>query len=94
MEEHTIKVAIADRVYPQKVSEDREAAIRKAARNVDEVIRAFTVQYREVSQLDIATIVALNAEVECIRLKEEIKRMESQFAGISADLQKYVDSLK
>lgn len=94
MEEHTIKVRIADRVYPQRVSEDKEAAIRKAAAAVDEVVREYSHKYSEVSQLDIATIVALNAQIECVRLQEELDRIKAQFSQMSEDLQKYVDTLK
>lgn len=94
MEEHTIKVRIADRVYPQRVSEDKEAAIRKAAAAVDEVVREYSHRYSEVSQLDIATIVALNAQIECVRLQEELDRIKAQFSQMSEDLQKYVDTLK
>lgn len=94
MEEHIIKVKIADRVYPQKVSEDKEAAIRKAARKVDDIISEYSRKYRDVSPLDIATVVALNAAIESEKLSEKLQQMEKELAQLSADLQKYVDSLK
>lgn len=94
MEEHRIKVKIADRIYPQTVSEDNEAAIRKAARSVDEVIREYTRTYPEVSQIDISTVVALNAAMESEILKEKLARMEEKIGVLSDMLEKYVDSLK
>lgn len=94
MEEHRIKVKIADRVYPQTVSEDNEAAIRKAARSVDEVIREYTRTYPGVSQIDISTVVALNAAMESEILKEKLALMEEKISGLSDMLEKYVGSLK
>lgn len=94
MEEHKITIKIADRIYPQTVSEDNEAAIREAARNVDGVIREFSRSYPGVSQIDIATIAALNAAIESVGLKEKLEKMEKELDRMSADLQKYVDSLK
>lgn len=94
MEEHRIKIKIADRIYPKTVSEDKEAAIRNAARSVDEVIREYSRSYPEVSQLDIATIVALNAAMESEHLREKLEKMEAQIDRMTSDLQKYVDSLK
>lgn len=94
MEEHRIKVKIADRVYPQTVSEDNEAAIRKAARSVDEVIREYTRTYPGVSQIDISTVVALNAAMESEILKEKIALMEEKISSLSDMLEKYVGSLK
>lgn len=94
MEEHKIKVKIADRIYPQTVSEDNEAAIRKAARSVDEVIREYTRTYPGVSQIDIATVVALNAAMESEMLKEKLSVMEEKIGSLSDTLEKYVGSLK
>lgn len=94
MEEHRIKVKIADRVYSQTVSQDKEAAIRKAAASVDEVIREYSRSYPEVSQIDIATIVALNAVIESASVKERLEKLESEVNRLSSDLKKYVDSLK
>lgn len=94
MEEHRIKVKIADRVYPQTVSEDNEAAIRKAARSVDEVIREYTRTYPGVSQIDISTVVALNAAMESEILKEKLALMEEKISSLSDMLEKYVGSLK
>ncbi len=94
MAEHSIKIKIADRIYPQKVSEDKEGAIRKAAQSVDEVIREYSRAYPEVSQVDITTIVALNAVMESAELRERISKIEGQIERISSDLEKYVSSLK
>lgn len=94
MEEHRIKIKIADRIYSQTVSEDKEAAIRKAARSVDETIREYSRNFPEVSQLDIATVVALNAAMECERLREELDNTRGEIERVGAALKQYVESLK
>lgn len=94
MEEHTIKVNIADRIYSQKVSVDNEAAIRKAARLVDGFIREYSREFPGISQIDIATIVALNAAMDNVALEEKLEKIGEQIEHMSADLERYVSPLK
>ena len=94
MEQHKINIKIAGRVYNQVVSQEDEGTIRTAADNVDSVINSFLREYKGISQLDIATIVALNAEIQCIRLKGRVEQMEQQLSELSQTLEKYVDSIE
>lgn len=94
MEQHKINIKIAGRVYNQVVSQEDEGTIRAAADNVDNVINSFLREYKGVSPLDIATIVALNAEIQCIRLKGRVEQMEQQLGELSQTLEKYVDSIE
>jgi len=93
--EHHIKVKIADRSYRQVIhTEDEEAAIRKAAQSVNDKITALSQAYGSIPAIDILSIVALNESIEKIEAQRSGSTDQVALERLSADLQKYVDSLK
>lgn len=93
--EHHIKVKIADRSYRRIIhSEEEEAAIRKAAQSVNEKIIALSQAYGGIPAIDILSIVALNEGIEKVEAMRSLDTEVAEYEKISADLQKYVDSLK
>jgi cell division protein ZapA len=69
MEKLSIKIKIADREYPMKVSPDEEERIRKAGKIVNEKIKLFKSQFGIDDKQDLLAMVAFDALVE--RLKTE-----------------------
>lgn len=95
--EHKITVKIAGRPYSKTIqSEDEEAIIRKAAREVNARIDEFSQGgvYGKISQLDILSVVALNECIDKIESKQLMSGSDEGYEKLSADLQAYVDSLK
>ena len=94
MDEHRIKVIIADRTYRWTVSEHDEEIIRKAAQSVNEKIASLSKRHSGITPIDILTIAALNESVEKFELGDRLAKVEAGYARLDADLQNYVDSLK
>lgn len=94
MEEHKIKVIIANRVYRWTMSEHDEGVIRKAAQSVNAKIASLSKRYPQISPIDILTIVALNESIEGKELEARLSSAEAGYEKLDADLRNYVDSLK
>ena len=95
MEEHHIKVKIADRVYYQVIhSQEEEAVFRQAAQSVNRKITDLSMAYTGVTPIDILTIAALNESIERIELEQRLSGDESGLQKLSDDLQNYVDSIE
>jgi len=92
---HKIRVKVNDRSYIKVIqTEDEEAQIRAAAREIEADINELQAISPSISLVDIATVVAMN---KCIAKNLAIRSRaedDQQYERISADLQRYVDSLK
>lgn len=94
MEEHRIKVIIANRTYRWTMSEHDEEVIRKAAQSVNAKIASLSKRYPQISPIDILTIVALNESIEGVELQARLSSADAGYERLDADLKNYVDSLK
>lgn len=93
--EHKIRIKINDRSYVKVIqSEDEEAQIRAAAREIEADINQLQATRSSIPLVDIATVVALNKCIDknlALRGREEDRALCER---VSADLCRYVDSLK
>ncbi len=69
-EEISIKVSIADVVYPLRISIDEEENVRKAAKLVNDKIRIFREDYRIADKANLLSMVALQFANELLMYKE------------------------
>ncbi len=86
MNKLSIKIKIADREYPMKVSLEEEERIRKAGKIVNEKIKLFKSQFGIDDKQDLLAMVAFDALVE--RLKTEgstvdDKLLQEKLAGLN-----------
>ncbi len=86
MNKLSIKIKIADREYPMKVSPEEEERIRKAGKIVNEKIKLFKSQFGIDDKQDLLAMVAFDALVE--RLKTEgstvdDKLLQEKLAGLN-----------
>lgn len=88
-EEVSIKVNIADVVYPLRVALDEEENVRKAARLINEKVRLFREDYPAADKINLLSMVALQFATELLQYKESTWIEDD---GISADL-KQINSL-
>ncbi len=61
-----IKISIADRVYPLTINPDQEEGLRKAAKNIEAMIKQFEQSYAVRDKQDVLAMCALQlaAQVE------------------------------
>lgn len=69
-EEISIKVSIADVIYPLRISLDEEENVRKAAKLINEKIRIYREDYRISDKANLLSMVALQFANELLRYKE------------------------
>jgi cell division protein ZapA (FtsZ GTPase activity inhibitor) len=70
-EEISIKVNIADVVYPLRVAVEDEQNIRKAAKLINEKIRTYRDDYQLADKANLLSMVALQFAVEVIQFNEK-----------------------
>lgn len=67
MEKLSIKLKLADREYPMKVSPEEEEMIRKAGKLVNEKIKRFKSQFGIDDNQDLLAMVAFDSIVETLK---------------------------
>jgi cell division protein ZapA len=84
LEELSIKVNIADRTYPLKVSADQEETVRKAARLINDKMKELQLQFAVKDKQDILSMILL--EEVTLKLSAAQQHSAAQ-AKIKAELQ-------
>lgn len=92
-EEISIKVNIADVVYPLKVAVDDEQNIRKAAKLINEKIRIYRDDYQLADKTNLLSMVALQFAVEVVQSADkkwiEDVNISTDIAEIAQLLEEY-----
>ena len=83
MDDVSIKVNIADVVYPLKVTVEDEPKIRKAAKMINDKIKAYRDDYQLADKANLLSMVALQFAVELVQFKD---RQWIEDVNISSDL--------
>ncbi|MDD9140022.1 MAG: cell division protein ZapA [Candidatus Cardinium sp.] len=65
----SIKIKIADRMYPMKVASANEAAVRKAGKLLEERISSYQKKLRIQDQQDLLAMVAFDCLVESLQIR-------------------------
>jgi len=71
MDDVSIKVNIADVVYPLKVTVEDEPKIRMAAKMVNDKVKAYRDDYQLADKANLLSMVALQFAVEIIQFKDK-----------------------
>jgi cell division protein ZapA (FtsZ GTPase activity inhibitor) len=66
LDELSIKVNIADRTYPLTVKADEEEKVRKAAKLINDKLKAYSNQFAVRDKQDIISMCALELATELI----------------------------
>ncbi len=83
----SIKVAIANRVYPLKIEEEEEEQVRKAAKMVNDSIREYEENYAVSDKQDLLAMCALNVSTQFLNRSmqpSEKEEIENRVAAIDA----------
>jgi len=87
-----IKVSIADRVYPMTVLPDQEEGLRKAAKQIEAMIKQFEQNYAVRDKQDVLAMCALQfaaqTEQKTINNDSEVLLAEEKLRSLNDLLQK------
>jgi cell division protein ZapA len=94
MSELSIKIRIADRDYPMRVTEEEEERLRIAGRVLNERLKLFREQFGIQDKQDLLAMVALEVAADSLMTAKSKAADLSSFAGKLAHLDELLSALK
>ena len=92
--EQRIKIKIAEREYPLKVtSPQQEEDIRKAAQEINSQIQAYQRRYADKTLVEVLSIMALNVCVNNISLNRQMRGVKEAEEILAKELEGYLDNI-
>jgi cell division protein ZapA len=92
--EQSIKIKIADREYPLKVSSpEKEEVIRKAAADLNKKITLYQEKYPNKGMIEILSFVALNVSMTNVVTLKQIEAMKEGEENLAKELQGYLENM-
>ncbi len=88
----TIKVNVADRYYPLKISRNDEEKIRNAAKRINEKILQYKQRYSDNDNQDFLAMAALQYVVQVIdsEQKKDITPIMNELEQLDRELEEYL----
>ncbi len=85
-----VKITIADRVYPMTIAPDQEEGLRRAAKEIEQVIRRFEKSYAVRDKQDVLAMCALQFAAQSEQVKkeslQELGQLESRLKRLDDNL--------
>ena len=92
--EQSIKIKIADREYPLKVSSpEKEEVIRKAAADLNKKINLYQDKYPTKGMIEILSFVALNVSMTNVVLQKQLDTFNESEGLLAQELQNYLENI-
>ena len=92
--EQSIKIKIADREYPLKVSSpEKEEVIRKAAADLSRKISLYQDKYPNKGMIEILSFVALNVSTTNVVLQKQIDSANEEGENLAGELRSYLENI-
>ena len=92
--EQSIKIKIADREYPLKVSSpEQEEVIRKAASELNKKLGLYQDKYPNKGMIEILSFVALNVSVSNVVLQKQIDMLHEGEDNLAKELKSYLENI-
>ena len=92
-EEISIKVNIADVVYPLRVTVEDEPNIRKAAKLINDKIRMYRDDYQLADKANLLSMVALQFAVEIVQFHDKNWIEDTNISTDIAEINQILDEL-
>ncbi len=94
MEQQSIHINIADRVYPLKIALHDEEKIRAAAKIINEKVENYRKRYTNRDAQDALSMALLQFVIKLIEAerKEEATKITEELKSLDNLLQEYIDS--
>jgi cell division protein ZapA (FtsZ GTPase activity inhibitor) len=80
MGEISIKINIADRVYPLKVSTEEEEIIRRAAKLINDRIKEFQENYAVRDKQDLLSMCVLHYATSTLKAEQKVMHEDTEVA--------------
>ena len=94
MAEQSIRIKIAGREYPLKVtSPEQEEVIRKAADDIRKMTEAYQQRFKDKPMIEILSLVALNVCISNITLNRQIKNLEKGEEALAKEISGYLENI-
>lgn len=93
MEDQSIKVSIAGRVYPLTVKNEEEEYIRKAVKKIDLMVREYEKKYAVKDKQDLLAMCALEYSTDKIKLEHDDSQMENQVTDQMKRMEEKIKSI-
>ncbi|MBK6640486.1 MAG: cell division protein ZapA [Bacteroidia bacterium] len=97
MDELSIKVTIANRIYPLKIKRADEERVRKAAKMVNDRIREYEQQYSVSDKIDLIAMCAMQFATELVNTtesqEEERQQLSNEITSIDKVLSDYISKV-
>lgn len=85
-----VKITVADRVYPMTIAPDQEEGLRRAAKEIEQIIRRFEKSYAVRDKQDVLAMCALQfaAKSEQVKIEshQELGQLEERLNRLNDDL--------
>lgn len=94
MEELSIKVNIADRTYPLKVTADQEETVRKAARHINDKMKLLQQQFAVKDKQDILSMIVLEEVTHKMNSAEQQSIAQKNIEAELHELQQMLGKIK
>lgn len=94
MSELSIKIRIADRDYPMRVTEEEEERLRIAGRLLNERLKLFRDQFGIQDKQDLLAMVALEVAADSLKTVKNKETLNSNFAQQLTHLEDILAALK
>ena len=89
-----IKISIADRVYPLTIVPSQEEGLRKAAKDIESMIKRFEENYAVRDKQDVLAMCALQFATQVARYDlneiEDKQRIQEKIEGLNEQLLAYI----
>ncbi len=80
MGEISIKINIADRVYPLKINTEEEEVIRRAAKLINDRIREFQENYAVRDKQDLLAMCVLHYATATLKAEKQVMNEDTEVA--------------
>ncbi|HPD65606.1 MAG TPA: cell division protein ZapA [Bacteroidia bacterium] len=89
----SIKVNIADRIYPLRVEEEEEERIRKAADLINKKMSIYVEQYSIKDKLAALSMCVLEVMTEYLTLEEQSQQEREKLKNHLMDIERALESV-
>lgn len=90
----SIKLKISDRYYPLRIEWDEEEKLRKAAKDINDVVRRYKERYSDKDDQDILAMALIQFVAKLIDAEEKLKddRLEIELKSLCDELDELLDN--
>lgn len=90
-----VKITVADRVYPMTIAADKEEGLRRAAKEIEQIIRRYEKSYAVRDKQDVLAMCALQFATKSEQVKidseEQLSVLQKRLEQLDENLASKLD---